>query len=590
MKNYCISLQNQAPLIWSIFFIVFLILFIPKRELFANDSAPEIHLNTTNDAILGIFYSTPPVLNNEKFHWQIERVMQNTIRLKNVSSNTYLHNQNGPLVAGNIQAGWWSAMWITEKTDDGHIRLKNRWKETYIHNERGKVELGPIDPNWWSARWLLEDVGGGKVMIKNKWKNTALFVENGQVKEGKPSNTNIPQQNPLDKLTVERYSLWGRRNIDVCWENPTATTPEKRRWVQDAVKNSWSAYAQVDFTGWGPCQGNTNGIRILIKDDANDGPHVKKLGNGLAGMKNGMLLNMDYNNWGKGWKDKVGVENSIKMIAVHEFGHALGIAHEHNRSDCGCWKEPQGTTGNWNVTPCDAQSVMNYCQGDENFGYLSYHDIDGIQRVYGKRTPPAASKEKAKIVVKNNGAFIARFKIEWTVPGFLATFEQSKDLAVTNSQTFEIPANAIVKVTAQMLGAQWYDIETVSYISFDKAEQIKTYSAEGSLIKAWVNKNDNVRTAQYKLTLKNDGFVVAKFQVTCIDSKGLPEVLNTGDLPIGKSKEFWIDSDKKIQVTSQFHTMFEWKTIKSTALKTMGAHRTLTVTGNAFNVNMTGGW
>ena len=50
------------------------------------------------------------------------------------------------------------------------------------------------------------------------------------------------------------------------------------------------------------------------------GPHCKRLGRFLDGMKDGMELNIDFKSWCRDCAiDKQG---SIEKIAVHEFGHA----------------------------------------------------------------------------------------------------------------------------------------------------------------------------------------------------------------------------------------------------------------------------
>jgi len=184
---------------------------------------------------------------------------------------------------------------------------------------------------------------------------------------------------------AQRYALWPKAPaIEVSWDNPSDDNAKEREWVQHAITITWEKESAVRFFGWNKSSNNSKGIRILINDET---PHCKRLGRNLAGMPAGMVLNFSFANWCPQCPDDLrGRQGAIEKIAVHEFGHALALAHEQNRPDAParCQNERQGEDGDYPVTVYDPSSIMNYCNSKwNNDGLLSPLDVEGIRNLYG---------------------------------------------------------------------------------------------------------------------------------------------------------------------------------------------------------------
>jgi Astacin (Peptidase family M12A) len=188
----------------------------------------------------------------------------------------------------------------------------------------------------------------------------------------------------------EAYALnsavWSRPvRIPVYFENATESEVNKEcQWIRAAIERTWQQAADMEFTEWKPLpNGAKGGIRIFFQADAH--PHCNALGRHINGLKHGMILS---NTFTGDYNCPISFRTCIEEIAIHEFGHALGFAHEQNRSDAPvrCQNERQGSDGDYPVTIYDPRSIMNYCNPRwNNDGVLSPLDKEAVVKLYGPK-------------------------------------------------------------------------------------------------------------------------------------------------------------------------------------------------------------
>jgi len=151
-------------------------------------------------------------------------------------------------------------------------------------------------------------------------------------------------------------SRWLQNVIPVCFEQ--ARGYEKDQALIQQIVSSEFARADIYFEGWSTCREEDQGIRIRFDENA-DMSQTHDIGRKNAGVAANLIM---------GFKSRCAGIFSRSLcesnIALHEFGHALGLHHEMNRRDNqSCVQDQMAGAGEdaLQLGPYDNASIMDYC-------------------------------------------------------------------------------------------------------------------------------------------------------------------------------------------------------------------------------------
>jgi len=170
-----------------------------------------------------------------------------------------------------------------------------------------------------------------------------------------------------------------REHLRVCWEAPDFK--EEKRWVADAVEREYGSRQLLTVVEWGECDAMPDAnIRIAIMDQ---GPHTRGVGPQLDQLEHGVVFNFTFMHWGRSCKAQR--RDCIEGIAVHEFGHVLGLpdaAIPMGGDPATCSGVQLATQEVQSDVVIGEDSVMNYCNPNWRSSRLTGTDLVAIGSMF----------------------------------------------------------------------------------------------------------------------------------------------------------------------------------------------------------------
>ncbi len=210
--------------------------------------------------------------------------------------------------------------------------------------------------------------------------------------------------------------LWSKKRLGVCWEIGNVFSSDQKRMIESAVVKEY-AQAEFELYNWNECGpkqivadssspfGVTytpnidEDIRVDSCDNTNN-PRASEegcdnysaLGSDNLTLLGGVHLNQNADTTGLCSGQKNGF--CLQNYALHEFGHAMGLSHEHEgvgADNCPAigTVEAEFRKGKTTFGVTDKDSIMNYCKNIHDMvnlqePKLSSADMSGLLALYNE--------------------------------------------------------------------------------------------------------------------------------------------------------------------------------------------------------------